>query len=214
MKRLLSAKSWAADWSVVNQKLTQHSSCSGFFIFRPLSSCKCATSTLCVSGRGWPGGAFHFYYSFGMKLHPRVLGADRENFTAAVGGCECAETPPNGMQMKMQRRQELFCGDERMSWNITVTDGGRHHENFPSPWWNTCRSGAAAEQDAGCNYAVWVNITVIIWLWLSSLCRRYCQGTDVLLTFLLPASDTCVLLPSETHAETNAPLLALQVFQE
>lgn len=48
-----------------------------------------------MSGRGWPGGTFHFYYSFAMKLHPRVLGADRGNFTAAVGGCERAEiTPP------------------------------------------------------------------------------------------------------------------------
>lgn len=43
-----------------------------------------------------------------MKLHPRALAADRGNFTAAVGGREHAETPPNGMQMKMQRRQELF----------------------------------------------------------------------------------------------------------
>lgn len=183
MKWFLSAKSCRLD--VVSQNLPQHSFCSGCFIFRPLSSCKCATSTLWVSGRGRPGGTFHFYYSFGMKLHPRALGADRGNFTEDAS---VRKPTKMGCRWRCSAGKNCSSGEERMSWNITVTDGGRSHENFPSSWWNTCRSSAAAEQDAGCNYAVRVNITAIIWLWLSSLCRRFCQRTDVLLTFPFSAS--------------------------
>lgn len=207
MKRFLSAERWAADWSLANQKLTHYSFCLPFFIFRPLSSCKCATSTLCARKR-LARQRFHFYYSFGMKLHPRVLGADRGNFTAAVGKCKRVETPQMGCRWRCSAGRNCSSGDERMSLNISVTDGGRNHENFSSPWWNTCQSGAASERDVGCNYEVWVNITVIIWLWLSSFCRGSARKQMLYQRFHFQDLHR----PPQWDAHKNKHLFALQVF--
>lgn len=74
-----------------------------------------------------------------MKLHPRVLGADRGNFTAAVGGCEHANRaqlppPQPSPTPKWNADGDAAQAGSVLAWmslNLPVTDGGRKHKKFP-----------------------------------------------------------------------------------
>lgn len=72
-----------------------------------------------------------------MKLHPRVFGADRGNFTAAGKAGDTPTVPdPPPHPPKWNADGDAAQAGTLLAWmslNIPVTDGGRKHKKFLPP---------------------------------------------------------------------------------